>query len=201
MTPTAPQHPPVRPWRALHRAPRAGLAAKWLPAALLAGLLALLPVWAPAAFAQMPNKYAGTYRIESWHALQARTIYQFFYLAPDGQFLLAAEWPGKEQSQFVGTWSVAKNVVTLRGQGHVHTDEGSWDTTFHRAYRVELMNGGFVLDPVPAKNHYGLMGWPEYYRFYRREPAPNLPSVKLPDTEPAMAQHIAQLLSKVTSLK
>lgn len=179
----------VRPARTPHCA--------WLVTLALVAALLAVPVGAGA---QTFTKFAGTYRIESWRALQKRKIYQFFYLAPDGQFLLAADWPGKERSQFVGTWSVDKGVVTLRGQGHVHTNEGSWNTPFHRNYRIEMEGGGFVLSPAPVKNHYGMMGWPQYYRYYRRQPAPNLPGVPLPATEPAMAKHIAQLLSQVKQI-
>jgi hypothetical protein len=158
--------------------------------ALLGCVLLALPARADA-----PQKFAGTYRIQDWRALQARGLYHFFYLAPDGHFLLAAEWPGKERSQFAGTWDAQDGTISLDGQGHVETNEGSWSTTFHRTYQLQMEGAGFVLAPEPQKNRYGLMGWPQYYRFYRRAPAPNLPGVPLPGDEAAMARHIAELLA------
>jgi hypothetical protein len=199
-------HVPARPAPSARRrgaapprfaAPRRAASRLAAPALLLAALLALLlPAVAAPARADAPDKYAGTYRIESWRELQARRLYHFFYLAPDGHFLLGADWPGHERSQFVGTWSVEGDVLVLRGQGHVTTNEGAWDAAFERSYRIQLQGAGFVLAPEPQKNRYGLMGWPQYYRFFRRAPAPNLPEAKLPEDAQAMAAYIAAALAK-----
>jgi hypothetical protein len=197
---------PLRPRRRLGRGPRVAgrvacrvahrAARVALPAALqLAALAALLlPAGLPAR-ADAPDRYAGTYRIESWRELEARGLHHFFYLQPDGHFLLAAEWPGNEHSQFVGTWSVTADRLYLNGQGRVDTNQGAWRTEFHRTYRIRVEPGGFVLAPEPQKNRYGLLGWPQDYRYYRRQPAPNLPGVALPADAGAMAAHIAALLA------
>ncbi|HKI99428.1 MAG TPA: hypothetical protein VKB51_13225 [bacterium] len=186
---------PARPASLVLHPLRATLA-RALPALLLAAVLLAPLVASTPARAETPDRLVGTYRIQSWDALESRGLYHFFYLAPDGHFLLAAEWPGKERSHFVGTWDVNGDVVTLTGRGHVKTNEGTWDTPFQRKYRIQLEGGGFVIAPEPQKNRYGLMGWPQYYRFYRREPAPNLPDVKLPADPAAMAKYIDDLLAQ-----
>jgi len=150
---------------------------------------------ARAAEANPPEKYAGTYRIEGWRALQERHLYHFFYLQPDGRFLLAAEWPGNERSQFVGTWSVADDRLYLNGQGRVDTNQGRWSTAFERTYRIRIDPTGFVLQPEPRKNRYGLLGWPQAFRYLRAQPAPNLPGLALPDAPDAMATYIAKRLA------
>jgi len=150
---------------------------------------------APPAAADVPDRYAGTYRIEGWRELEGRELYHFFYLQPDGRFLLGAEWPGKEQSLFVGTWSVADDRLYLNGAGRVQTNQGAWRTDFERTYRIRVDPAGFMLEPEPRKNRYGLLGWPQAYRFFRRQPAPNLPGTKLPTDPAALARRIAALLA------
>lgn len=167
--------------------------ARVLLAALLVALIAgaALPA---AAQGQAPDKFAGTYRIEGWRALEARGMHQFFYLHPDGRFLLAASWPGNERSRFVGTWSVTEDRMYLNGSGSVETNQGDWQTGFQRTYRIRVAESGFVLQPEPRKNRYGLLGWPNAFRYHRRQPAPNLPDVELPEDAEAMGRHIAGLL-------
>ncbi len=189
--------PTVRHTRpTVRHAPPAARAAALCLALPLALLLALVTRPAPLAGADVPDRYAGTYRIEGWRELEARDLHHFFYLQPDGHFLLGAEWPGKEQSLFVGTWSVADDRLTLTGAGHVQTHQGAWRTSFERTYRIRVEPTGFVLEPEPQKNRYGLLGWPQTYTFYRRQPAPNLPGAKLPADSAALAQHIAALLAE-----
>jgi len=163
-------------------------------AALLAALLAFAGL--PAQAQDAPAKFAGTYRIEGWRALEAQGLHHFFYLQADGHFLLAAQWPGHETSQFVGTWRETDGALELAGRGHVDTNEGNWRTEFRRRYRIEVAAGGIVLRPEPVKNRFGMMGWPQAYTFYRPQPAPNLPGVKLPEDPAAMAKTIAAALAK-----
>jgi hypothetical protein len=161
-----------------------------LPVLLLGVLLAGAPARADA-----PDKFAGTYRIDGWRDTEGRGLYHFFYLQPDGHFLLAAEWPGNERSQFVGAWSVADDRLYLNGKGRVETNQGAWRTAFSRTYRIRVAATGFLLQPEPRKNRYGLLGWPQPYHYYRRQPAPSLPGRKLPQDAAAMAELIASLLA------
>jgi hypothetical protein len=142
-----------------------------------------------------PAKYAGTYRIESWQSLEASGIHQFFYLHPSGVFVLAAEWPGNESSRFVGEWSVNGDRLYLEGRGDVKTYQGAWRTPFTRTYRISVLPNGFQLSPVLGKNRYGLMGWPEPYRYYRPQPAPNLPGAKIPAEADALLAWIKARLA------
>lgn len=161
---------------------------------VLAGMLAVLAA-APAAAegSATPHKYAGTYRIEGWHDLQANGLYHFFYLHPNGHFLLAGEWPKNERSHFVGTWTVSGDKLYLSGRGAVDTNQGAWRADFSRTFRIRVGQGGFVLEPEPAKNRFGLMGWPNAYHFYRSQPVPNLPGVTLPADADGLARYIAKL--------
>jgi hypothetical protein len=172
-----------------------GLALALLPALGAAAADAPAAGTAPGA-AGLLDKYAGTYRIDGWRDLEARGLYHFFYLAPDGRFLLAAEWPGKERSLFVGTWSIEEDRLALAGAGHVETNQGAWRSAFERSYRIQVEAGGFVLAPEPVKNHYGLLGWPQAYRYFRRQPAPNLPQLKLPDDPAALERYIGEQIGK-----
>lgn len=158
--------------------------------------LALLAVPAPGrpALAEAPAKYVGTYRIEDWRALEKRGLHHFFYLHADGRFLLAASWPGHERSQFVGTWSVTEDRLHLNGAGQVSTNQGDWRTEFSRTYRIRLADAVFVLEPEPKKNRYGLLGWPNAFRFHRHQPDPNLPDLELPGDAQAMGERIAAML-------
>ena len=188
-------HPFAPPQGATRPAARSRpAAAPWL---LGAALLALAAVTAAASVRAAPtDKYGGTYRIQDWRALEARNIHHFFYLQPDGRFLLAAEWPGNERSLFVGTWSVADDRLYLVGSGSVDTNQGAWRTDFQRTFRIQVEDEGFVLRPEPVKNRYGLLGWPQAFRFHRRQPTPNLPGRALPADAEAMARQIADLLAQ-----
>ena len=98
----------------------------------------------------------------------------------------------------------AYSVAVIRAAERVSPSVVNIEVTGHPPARrrgggapdaVRGSGSGFVLAPEPQKNRYGLMGWPQYYRFFRRAPAPNLPGVALPENEAAMAQHIAGLLA------
>lgn len=146
--------------------------------------------------AAAPARYAGTFRIESWRELEARGLFHFFYLHPSGHFLLAAEWPGHERSHFAGTWSVAGGRLHLTGRGAVVTNQGAWRTAFRREYRITVQDRGYRLAPLPEKNRYGLLGWPNAFQFFRRQPVPNLPGRPLPAQEDAIEAHIQALLAE-----
>jgi hypothetical protein len=161
-------------------------------------LLSLLTGAAPPrpaspALAAPPAKFGGTYRIEDWQNLEGRGLYHFFYLHPGGRFLLAGAWPGHETSAFAGDWSVTGELLYLNGRGQVDTNQGRWQVDFHRTYRIQVRAEGFRLEPVPRKNRYGLMGWPNAFLFYRSRPVPNLPGGSLPDSEAALLDRIDRL--------
>lgn len=171
---------PLRPGRSLSARPGAARGAVVLGALLAAALLAGRGA---AAAGEPPVKFAGTYRIEHWRDLEARHLYHFFYLHPSGRFYLAGEWPGSESSRFAGTWAVAGEQLDLSGVADVKTSQGSWKIPFHRSFRVEAGRAGLRLVPLPEKNRYGLMGWPDAFVFLRAAPAPNLPEAAVPEDE------------------
>lgn len=140
---------------------------------------------------------AGTYRIASWRSMAAQHLHHFFYLHPDGLFLLAAQWPGHESSRFAGHWTVAGDVLRLVGQGRVETNQGSWQTPFRREFTVVQGNDGLLrLEPRLEKNRYGLLGWPDAFVYLGRSPAPNLPETRFPAEEKAIGDLIRELLDR-----
>lgn len=147
--------------------------------AVLALVLAL-----PSAGAAPPNAsstgLAGTYRIEGWQDLEARGLYHFFYLDPGGRFFLAGEWKDNESSRFGGTWSAAGETVRLTGTADVSTNQGRWTVPFQRTFRVERSAKGLRLVPVPEKNRFGLMGWPNGFVFFAPGAVVNVPGGILP---------------------
>ena len=156
-------------------------------------LLAALILSAPgAAWAQ--SKYAGTYRIEGWEELETRNVYHFFYLHPDGVFLLAGEWPGNETSRFQGQWRLEEDRLILKGNGRVKTNQGNWTAEYSRTFRIVIQPDGFQLVPVPEKNRFGLMGWPNPFRYYRPRPAVNLPKAEFPSEEGELLDWIKKRL-------
>ena len=160
-------------------------------ALLLAGLLALLS--ATPALANSLDKFAGTYRIDGWKGYQDDGMFHFFYLHPSGVFLLAAQWEGNETSTITGTWSAGTERLYLTGSARVDTNQGKWVVEFSRTFQVKVSPDGYRLTPLPEKNRFGLMGWPNAFDFYRRAPQPNLPGRKLPGDEAAMLQAIQGL--------
>ncbi len=128
--------------------------------------------------------------------MEKRGLHHFFYLHPSGHFLLGAAWPGHETSRFVGTWSVADARVILIGKGKVETNQGNWTVGFLRTYRIAEVKGGFRLVPIPEKNRYGLMGWPNAFRHFKDGPAPNLPGANIPAGEGEILRQIRRLLEK-----
>jgi hypothetical protein len=117
----------------------------------------------PARAAERPARFAGDYRIDTWRSLERRGILHVFQLNEDGAFLVGAEWPDHERSRFTGTWSFSGGRIVLRGEGEVWTNQGSWQTPFLRAYAVDERESGIRLIPVPEKNRYGLVGWPNAF--------------------------------------
>lgn len=139
------------------------------------------------------SKFSGTYRIQSWRDLEKSRVYQYFYLHPQGKFLLAAEWPGNESSRFVGRWSVSGDFLSLRGKGWVNTNQGKWNAAYQRTFKIESLPTGIRLVPQPEKNRFGLMGWPDPFVFYRNNPVSNLPGVNLPADEAGTLALITKL--------
>ncbi|MDH5753568.1 MAG: hypothetical protein OEZ59_14250, partial [Deltaproteobacteria bacterium] len=69
-------------------------------------------------------------------------------------------------------------------KGQVKTNQGEWKSNYVRVFRIEVPATGVLLRPVPEKNRFGVMGWPDPFLFFRSQPWPNLPGVELP-TDPA----------------
>ncbi len=166
-----------------------GLRARFFPFLPLLLFLAL----EAAALGATPPKYAGTYRIESWRGMEAKQLFHFFYLHPGGGFLLGAEWPGNETSRAAGTWRTSGDLLTLGGTVRVSTNQGKWRVPFRRTYRITVFSEGIRLTPIPEKNRYGLLGWPNSYTFHRTSPAPNLPGGGIP----ADAKGIRELIERM----
>lgn len=140
-----------------------------------------------------PAKYAGTYRIDSWQDLEKRDLYHFFYLQPGGDFLLGAEWPGRETSRAAGRWKIAGELLSLEGSISVSTNQGRWRVPFRRSYRIQVGEQGIRLEPMLAKNRFGLLGWPNAFNFFRTRVSPNLPSGRIPRD----AEKLEALISKL----
>lgn len=183
---------PVPAGRALRKTSGAWL----LTAAVFLVAAAFLIAPVPEGSAAPPSQISGTYRIAGWRGMEKSGLHHFFYLHPSGRFLLGAAWPGHETSSFAGTWSVAGGRVTLKGKGKVETNQGNWTVEFLRTYTITKENGAFRLDPILEKNRYGLMGWPNAFRHYSNDPAPNLPGADIPAGEGEILRHIQQLLEK-----
>jgi hypothetical protein len=113
-----------------------------------------------------PGKIAGRYHIEDYASLEATGIRHQFDLLADGTFLLAGNWPDHEASRFSGRWRINGERVELAGEGGVHTNQGDWHTAFVRVYRVEVKDGVTRLTPVPEKNRFGILGWPNAFVRY-----------------------------------
>ncbi|MDH4121563.1 MAG: hypothetical protein OEV94_07655 [Deltaproteobacteria bacterium] len=138
-------------------------------------------------------RFAGTYKIDEWKSREHRGMYHFFYLDPDGTFLLAASWKEFESSKIAGTWSLVGGRVELQGVADVQTNRGSWRVDFHRSFTVETQTPAPVLKPIPEKNRYGMMGWPSTFTLVSPKPEPNLPDGSIP----ADRKEIGKLIAKI----
>ncbi|MCZ6729712.1 MAG: hypothetical protein O7C61_08380 [SAR324 cluster bacterium] len=145
--------------------------------------IALLVANAPVFAQDTPPKYAGTYKIESWQDLESRKLFHFFYLQSGGAFLLGAEWPARETSRAAGEWRVSGDRLSLSGKIAVSTNKGRWQVPFRRTYLIQIGKAGISLRPIPEKNRFGLLGWPDSFLFHRTSIVPNLPGGGIP-TEP-----------------
>lgn len=125
--------------------------------------------------------------------MEAKGLYHFFYLQPGGAFLLGAEWPGMETSRAAGSWRASGEHLTLDGSVRVSTNQGKWRVPFRRTYRISVSSEGIRLTPIPEKNRYGLLGWPNSYTFFRTSPAPNLPAGGIPADENEIRELIERL--------
>ena len=162
-------------------------------AILLAAVLAVMPNPALAQSEIAPAKFAGTYRIQDWEAMEGRQLYHFFYLHHSGEFLLAAQWPEREDSRAVGTWRVDGEHLSLAGTVEVKTNKGDWKEPFNRTYKIKVDSKGIRLEPVLRKNRFGLLGWPNPFVHYRTAPAPNLPNSDIPEGEKNLLVMIREL--------
>jgi len=188
------------------RVPAGGLLALRVPAGCVLALgvllafvcLAGLP--APASAAP-PEKFAGTWRIDAAQQLEQQGFFHFFYLHPSGRFLLAAEWPGHETSRFAGHWSVTGDKLYLAGQGEVETNQGNWKVEFNRTFTIVIHDTGLRIVPLPEKNRFGMMGWPNGFQYHRQRPVPNLPTLDLPPDEATMLERINELAPETGAKK
>lgn len=141
-----------------------------------------------------PVALAGTYRIEGWQGLEARGLYHFFYLDPGGRFFLAGEWKDNESSRFGGTWNAAGDTLLLTGTADVRTNQGHWTVPFQRTFRVHRSGKVLRLAPVPEKNRFGLMGWPNGFVFFAPGAAVNVPGGIIP-ADPAALLRLSEALA------
>ena len=125
----------------------------------------------------------GTYRIDKFQSRQESGLYHFFYLHPNGTFLLAAEWKDYEHSRIGGQWALNGDRLVLQGHGTVETNKGNWTVDYQRTFVVSLADGHTRLVPIPEKNRFGLMGWPDGFTHVDDKPQSNLPNNKLPADE------------------
>ncbi len=140
------------------------------------------------------SPYAGAYRIEGWRDYQKKEVEHFFFLHPKGIFLLAAQLRGRENTRIGGHWQVAGNEIILQGAAHVWTNQGEWRTPFWRRFRIQKSPNGLLLTPMPAKNRYGLMGWPNAFLYSGKKPLA-LPGKSTPAQPNALLQEAKTLLS------
>jgi len=143
--------------------------------------------------AETPAKFAGTYRIAEWESMEESHLYHFFYLHHSGEFLLAGEWPKRESSRAVGTWKVDGSHLSLSGTIEVKTNKGEWTVPYQRTFKVEISDKGIALAPLPRKNRFGILGWPNRFVFYRTTPVPNLPATDIPADEKNILLMIREL--------
>jgi hypothetical protein len=141
---------------------------RWLPIASV-----VLAAWAATGLgaeeSSSPREIAGRYHIDDQRSLEASGIRHQFDLLADGTFVLAGNWPDHETSRFTGRWQLNGGRVELAGEGDVRTNQGDWHTAFTRVYRVDRKDGAIRLTPIPEKNRFGILGWPN--AFVRAEPA------------------------------
>ena len=130
---------------------------------LVAVSLLSLAASTAAATEEGAGRYAGTYKIDNWRSLEKDGISHMFVLERDGRFLLGAQWADKEENYFFGTWTLADEKISLNGIGNVRTNTGGWTTRFARTYKIGDKDGQVELTPIPEKNRYGLLGWPNAF--------------------------------------
>ena len=104
---------------------------------------------------ETPAKFAGTYRIEDWKDLEGSKLFHFFYLHHSGEFLLAAQWPEREDSRAVGTDELVDVLLPMDGtwQIYVHgwyTPDGDSDYVMD-SWLIPITPGGsLTIDTAPT---------------------------------------------------
>ncbi len=148
--------------------------------------------------AQPRTILTGTYGIEGAQDLEGRGLYHFLYLHPSGRFMMAAEWPHNESSRAAGHWRLDGAEVTLTGFAHVETNQGRWDVPFRRVFREETLADKMRLVPLPEKNRFGMLGWPNAYAFKSARPAPSLAIGGIPSEETRLVAMIDEFIARQT---
>ena len=164
-----------------------------------------------------PNIYAGAYRIEEWRLYEKKQVEHFFFLHPSGTFLLAAALRGRENTRVGGHWQVAGDELILQGIAHVWTNQGEWRTPFWRRFIIQPTtikntgkntgknadtdgSKGWRLVPIPEKNRYGLLGWPNAFVYAASQPLA-LPGQTSPADPRNLLQAAKALLKAIPSTK
>jgi hypothetical protein len=166
----------------------------WRIRTALALVVAVWLTWMPASQGQSLFS-PGTYRIEGSADLEARGLHHFMYLHPSGRFLMAGEWAANESSRAAGRWTVSDAGLVLSGTARVSTNQGRWEVPFRRVFRLEGSGDALRLTPAPEKNRFGLLGWPNAYRFFSAKPASTLPADKLPGDEARLLALMDELMA------
>jgi hypothetical protein len=139
---------------------------------------------------------AGSYFIEDAAALQRRGLYHFLYVHRGGAFLLAGEWAGNESSRAAGHWTATAGELVLTGSAKVETNQGRWEVPYRRVFRIESAGGATRLVPLPEKNRFGMLGWPDAYVFASAQPTPPFPDGSVPADEARLVALMNSLMSK-----
>lgn len=167
------------------------------PRVLLPLLLPIVALWAGSMLHAQPRTIqTGTYGIEGAKDLEERGLSHFLYLHPSGRFMMAAEWPHNESSRAAGHWRLDGAEVTLTGFAHVETNQGTWDVPFRRVFREETFADKTRLVPLPEKNRFGMLGWPNAYAFKSAQPTPSLAIGGIPTDEGRLIAMIDEFISR-----
>ena len=131
-------------------------------------LLLLQPAAAQEPLQAAPNSpWQGSWIVAKGDTQRRKGLHHALYLDAQGRFLMAARWPGKEYSRAAGKWSYDGRFLHLAGAVRVETNRGSWRVPFRRTFRPRARQedaaNAWALHPVPQKNRYGMLGWPQAF--------------------------------------
>ena len=163
-----------------------------MPTRLLMLGLGCLLLLQPAAAQEPPqpalnSPWQGSWIVAKGDTQRRKGLHHALYLDAQGRFLMAARWPGREYSRAAGQWSYDGRFLHLAGSVRVETNRGSWRVPFRRTFRPRARQedaaNAWTLHPVPQKNRYGMLGWPQ--AFVREGALPSAVATTAFQPEPA----------------